>query len=177
MKTLLRSLILAVYIFTHFVCTASEDCKEIGGVVPVSVFNSPYTILPNGSLCCPEYIGDSCNRDEKEIATKCPGELVYEPCYFCKTCAKQLGESCGGNQGQYGKCDEELECITQNITTQEGLCYVKGTCCLYNGMPAHTCSVSLPSANCNGVSFLCITLIEQINVYSKSIVNVHTNIL
>lgn len=150
MKTLLC---LSLYIFPHFfICTASVDCREIGGTVPVDVYNSPYTILPNGSLCCPEYIGNSCNKDEKAVATECPGGLVYEPCHFCKTCAKLLGMVCGGHQSQYGKCLEGLECIASNKNAT-GICYVEGMLFVLR-CPPQTCIISLSYADCNGVSFL-----------------------
>lgn len=128
MKTLLHLLIVALYVFPNLDCTRSVvevDCREISGTVPVPIFNSPYTILPNGSLCCPLFPRDSCNQDEKVIATKCPGGLVFEPCHFCKTCAKSAGERCGGIQNQHGTCDQGLECAErdQNGT---GTCYGKG---------------------------------------------------
>ena len=114
------------------------DCTDIGGTVPIPIFNSPYTILPNGSLCCPKYIGDFC-EDEKVIAgDKCRGRgLVYEPCHFCKTCAKLAGESCGGHQNLYGTCDEGLECVEADQNSTHGICYGKGmplkeSCRLFN---------------------------------------------
>lgn len=102
------------------------DCTAIGGTVPIPIFNSPYTILPNGSLCCPKYIGDFC-EDEKVIAgDKCRGRgLVHEPCHFCKTCAKLAGEPCGGHQNLYGTCDEGLECVEADQNSTHGICYGK----------------------------------------------------
>ena len=109
-------------------CVLGEiDCEANGGEVPVPLFNSPYTIFPNGTLCCPEYQEGLCVKDEKAIADKCSGGLVYEPCFYCKTCAKQAGESCGGAQSTYGRCDEGMECATTNITDTRGICYGKGT--------------------------------------------------
>lgn len=136
MKTLVSLLIfsLCIIIGSCRVLGDEVDCVAIGGTVPVPIFNSPYTILPNTSLCCPKYIGDFC-KDEKEIAgDKCKGRgLVYEPCHLCKTCARLAGESCGGHQNIYGTCDEGLECVNVNITDPStdqnythGLCYGKG---------------------------------------------------
>ena len=60
------------------------------------------------------------------MATKCEGGLVYEPCHFCQTCAKVIGDTCGGNHSEYGKCDEYLECLngTEVMDGSNGI----GTC-------------------------------------------------
>ena len=125
MKTLMQSLIILLHcvIGSHYVLGGSINCMAIGGEVPIPIPNSPYTLLPNGSLCCPEYVGNYC-LDEKEMAPKCSGGLVPEPCHFCKTCAKQAGETCGGHQNLHGTCDEGLECVDHNNTN--GICYGKG---------------------------------------------------
>ena len=125
---MLHLLVVVLYIFPHCVCREYEDCINAGGEVPSYIANSQYTILPNGSLCCPLFAGNFC-KDEKEMKdTKCvDAGLVYEPCHFCKTCAKRAGESCGGIHNEYGTCDHDkgLQCIPRNATM--------GTC--YNGMP------------------------------------------
>ena len=56
---------------------------------------------------------------------------MLEPCHFCQTCAKVAGETCGGSQGEYGKCDEGLECYngTEVMNGSNGI----GTC-YHNGM-------------------------------------------
>ena len=120
---LLSTPILLLSIFQYV--SGGVDCRDLGGEVPIPILNSPYTILPNGSLCCPEFVGESC-QDEKEIATKCRGGLEFEPCNFCKTCAKIPGEECGGTEGQNGHCDEGLECVITNQTAMTGRCYGKG---------------------------------------------------
>ena len=127
MKYLLKeSVTLLLCIISCHRVLGEINCTANGGAVRVFLFNSPYTIYANGSLCCPEYRKGLCERDEKAIVHKCPGGLLYEPCHYCKTCAKQAGESCGGAQNIYGRCDEGLECATPNITDTHGVCYGKG---------------------------------------------------
>ncbi|KAI4884313.1 hypothetical protein NFI96_009179 [Prochilodus magdalenae] len=41
---------------------------------------------------------------------RCRGGKVLEPCQCCYECAKQKGESCGGNWNLSGTCDKGLEC-------------------------------------------------------------------
>lgn len=119
---ILHLLVVVLYIFPHCICRGSVDCDEYGGEVPVPILNSPYKLLPNSSLCCPEFAGNSC-ADEKSIASKCGGGLVFEPCHFCKTCAKLAGEECGGIQNIYGSCNESLECVYENENSTTGICY------------------------------------------------------
>ena len=130
MKTLLHQSLLIFSLCAIGSCAVlgeEIDCQAIGGTVPVPIFNSPYTILPNGSICCPRYVGDFC-EDEKQIAAgKCLGRgIVDEPCHFCKTCAKLAGEPCGGNENQYGTCNEGLECVESDQNSTHGICYGKG---------------------------------------------------
>lgn len=130
MKTLLQQSLLVFLlciISSHRIWGEEVDCRDIGGTVPIPIYNSPYTLLPNGSLCCPLYVGDSCQTDEEQLDTnKCEGGLVLEPCHFCKTCAKQAGEPCGGQQNIYGTCDEGLECNQLDQNSTHGICYGKG---------------------------------------------------
>ena len=64
---------------------------------------------------------------------KCKGGLVNDVCGCCKTCAKIIGEECGGVFGIYGTCDDGLECITYDPETglssldQKGICVPKMT--------------------------------------------------
>ena len=129
MKTLLSLLILSpcIIIVSSRVVGDEIDCLAIDGTVPVPILNSPYTILPNSSLCCPKYVGSLC-KDEKEMAGKCQDRgLVDEPCHLCKTCARLAGESCGGHENIYGTCDEGLECVNNtNENSTHGICYGKG---------------------------------------------------
>ncbi|KAI4897407.1 hypothetical protein NFI96_005672 [Prochilodus magdalenae] len=50
---------------------------------------------------------------------RCRGGKVLEPCQCCYECAKQKGESCGGNWNLSGTCDKGLEC-------HERRCRVRG---------------------------------------------------
>ena len=98
----------------------TSTCAELGGTTPVDIYNSPYTILPDGSLCCDLYTGPQTCISEEEVRVHCQDRgLVLEPCHFCKTCAKIVGERCGGTQGQYGRCEEGLEC---DETINNGTC-------------------------------------------------------
>ena len=131
MKTLLQqSLLVFLLCIVSSRCILGEEfevyeyCREIGGTVPIPIWNSPYTLLPNGSLCCPMYdISRYCQTDEKLLDTsKCLGGLVKEPCGFCKTCAKVAGEPCGGHQNLNGTCDEGLECVQSDENSTHGIC-------------------------------------------------------
>ena len=53
------------------------------------------------------------------------GGLVKDVCRCCYVCAKQIGESCGGYLGIYGKCDRHLTCLQTSK-------YRRGTCGKYN---------------------------------------------
>lgn len=131
MKTLLHLSVIVLFIFHFNVCKGIPipDCATQGGEAPVFIYNSPYTILENGDLCCDPYSGPTTCRDEKELADKCQGRgLVDEPCHFCKTCARLAGETCGGDlHYEYGRCDEGLECLNgterKNGTNGIGTCY------------------------------------------------------
>ena len=41
----------------------------------------------------------------------CVGGKVYGPCDCCQVCAKQRGESCGGQYDLAGQCDDGLVCL------------------------------------------------------------------
>ncbi|KAI4884314.1 hypothetical protein NFI96_009180, partial [Prochilodus magdalenae] len=60
-------------------------------------------ILPCDVTTCPEKL-------------RCRGGKVLEPCQCCYECAKQKGESCGGNWNQFGTCDKGLECREEVCT-------------------------------------------------------------
>ena len=57
MKAALQLSIIVLYIFPFNMCKATVTCSSLGGEAPVLVYNSPYTILENGSLCCDSYDG------------------------------------------------------------------------------------------------------------------------
>ena len=100
-----------------------EGCEN--GLRPVYVFNSAYTILPDGGFCCPCYQSESNCTSEEEVRSICPNGIVYEPCFHCRTCAQGIGETCGGTYGLQGVCEQTtLECTVgtypdKNIT---GVC-------------------------------------------------------
>ena len=92
-----------------------EICPSQEPEIPV--FNSMYTVWPNQSLCCPPYLRESDEPyciSEEDMEVKCGKEnrgIVDEPCFYCKTCAKLIGELCHGPYKAYGRCDEGLECM------------------------------------------------------------------
>lgn len=96
------------------------DCSILNGTKPVDIINSKYTLLPNGTLCCPleRY---SQHRDyctSKAVMKDICGDrgIVYEPCFHCKTCAKSIGETCSGPQYTHGHCGKDLLCIGEGGT-------------------------------------------------------------
>ena len=100
-----------------------EGCDN--GTRPIYVYNSAYTILPDGGFCCPEYHFQSNCISEEEVRRVCPHGIVYEPCAHCRTCAKGIGETCGGTHALQGICERAtLECTVgtfpdENVT---GVC-------------------------------------------------------
>ncbi|XP_033632488.1 cysteine-rich motor neuron 1 protein-like [Asterias rubens] len=54
----------------------------------------------------------SCGPCEPETCPtiSCSGSQIPGPCGCCTVCAKQLGESCGGQYDLAGRCDEGLMC-------------------------------------------------------------------
>lgn len=109
LKTVIASIIITL---VSSAPTEEIDCLARNGSIPVEVFNSKYTILPNGLLCCPRYSGDSNCQDVKDTCGE--RELVKEPCHHCKTCSKLLGEDCGGPHSIYGKCGSNLVCSRES---------------------------------------------------------------
>jgi len=66
-----------------------ESCEN--GTRPVYVFNSAYTILPDGTtLCCPLYQSDSNCTSEEEVQSTCPNGIVPEA----------LSSLCKGNHAE-----------------------------------------------------------------------------
>ncbi len=106
------------------------DCIAENGSKPIGMYNSPYTILPNGSLCCPftpyHLNGESVCFDEDRVEAYCKIRgrgVTHEPCIYCRTCAQLAGETCRGPQLIHGNCDEGLECIgTGPDDTKVGVC-------------------------------------------------------
>lgn len=94
----------------------SDRCA--GGTVPIPIFNSRYRILEDQHLCCPERVYDVVTAEsycltEDRVREFCAREgrgMVYEPCYHCRTCAKKVGETCGGLELIHGECDQGLLC-------------------------------------------------------------------
>ena len=71
----------AILIITLATCQCErpipEGCEN--GTRPVYVFNSAYTILPDGTtLCCPLYQSDSNCTSEEEVRSICPNRIVPE---------------------------------------------------------------------------------------------------
>ncbi|XP_077998040.1 cysteine-rich motor neuron 1 protein-like isoform X2 [Glandiceps talaboti] len=54
-----------------------------------------------------------CDMSACPPTTDCKGGLVDDICRCCKTCARQVNESCGGIDDIFGICDEELFCSVQ----------------------------------------------------------------
>lgn len=94
---------------------APVNCTALGGLRRVDIVNSPYTVLPNDSLCCPRLASCKEKSVMREICRN--RELVDEPCFQCKTCAKMIGETCSGPHGMYGECESPLICIGSNGST------------------------------------------------------------
>ena len=136
----MNTLRVLLVISTISIVSCQQGVHEVcmNGVKPLFVPNSPYSILPNGSLCCPPLLEDSNCSSEKDMQTKCPdGLLIDEPCFFCMTCAKRLGEICGGAYGTLGRCNRSLECNAHELTFLSGqnitgVCVTKGQCALYS---------------------------------------------
>ncbi len=111
---------------------ALATCDYREGEQPVPVLNSYYSFV-DGNFCCPLNYADSKCKPEKEMNCLCPHGLVKEPCRHCLTCAKGLGEECGGTNGINGECMDGLDCSADphlyldggNVT---GICYDPGEC-------------------------------------------------
>ena len=82
----------------------------------------PSTYHPNGESICieEEHVEEHCRVKGRGVE--------YEPCFYCKTCAKLAGETCRGNQLIHGHCDKDkdLECIGDNNRSEPGVCIKKG---------------------------------------------------
>ncbi|KAK7115797.1 hypothetical protein V1264_001609 [Littorina saxatilis] len=67
-------------------------------------------------LRCPPCLQIHCaTRDPKELG--CKGGVTTGVCGCCPTCARLLGESCGGDLTYLGKCDLGLTCRPDPRTT------------------------------------------------------------
>lgn len=107
------------------------DCKALNGTQPIKICNSPYTRLPNGSLCCPTFPFDPITNEpicinESRVEEHCKQlgrSVVKEPCRYCKICGKLRGETCRGPQNLHGHCSKGLECIgVGKYDTEVGVC-------------------------------------------------------
>jgi len=104
-----------------------HNCSAIEGATqPVDIYNSDYWLLPDNSFCCPLYPYHCIPEEDVEAYCADEGKKITdEPCFHCKTCAKRLGEICGGVHKINGTCEEELECFGgENGST--GVCMQKG---------------------------------------------------
>lgn len=122
--------------------SVSDSCNVTQGTAPYPIFNSAYVTVPSGKFCCPEERAKSNCIPEEEVACHCPGGLVDEPCYHCKTCAKLAGEVCGGAYGSRGRCGAGLVCTVDETDFLQGK-DVSGTCMGKGngGVPVISCVV------------------------------------
>lgn len=114
------------------------DCESVSGATrPTHIYNSKYSLLADGNICCPsseynEHNVHYCIPNDRvvEICAAQERGSVYEPCFHCLTCAKLIGEKCGGIQGIYGSCDRDLECVDWEDGQEEpafGVCTANGS--------------------------------------------------
>ncbi len=117
---------------SNALCVPVAACDYREGDQPVPVLNSKYSIV-DGNFCCPLNYADSNCKTEEEMKCLCPHGMVDEPCRHCQTCAKGLGEECGGTYGINGECMHGLRCSADrkiysdggNVT---GICSKAGEC-------------------------------------------------
>lgn len=97
-----------------------------------SIFLGHLLLLLLGSCCfitvetavCGACQVDQCGPPPED----CPGGLAPDPCGCCPVCARGLNQTCGGQYGILGVCDQGLTCVItpangQPITGHEiGLC-------------------------------------------------------
>lgn len=129
-----------------------EICSSQGATTPaLPVFNSVYSVFPDGSLCCPPdyYPENNYNSyciSKEEMADKCGKEyrgINHEPCFQCYRCAKLIGELCHGPYKAHGRCDKDrgLECLNGGRIPSGfddnyaiGVCTTTGGPCMDRGL-------------------------------------------
>jgi len=52
-----------------------------------------------------------CNYGQCPVVDRCLGGITWDPCGCCETCAKTLGEECGGPRDAYGQCGLGMSCL------------------------------------------------------------------
>jgi len=101
-----KSLIL-FYLFYHLSISFAVDCGiNDRNTRCLDVFSSEPANLPK----C--YCTDLCENSLDDLKHNCAsGELHQDGCGACLTCAKALGESCGGQFNVFGSCAGGLTCL------------------------------------------------------------------
>lgn len=80
-------------------------------LIPPGIIMTVVTV--GWGLQCPPCERIHCSPREASQLT-CPGGVTTGICGCCPTCAKVVGERCGGDFNYLGKCDKDLYCQIQN---------------------------------------------------------------
>ncbi|XP_007886308.2 cysteine-rich motor neuron 1 protein [Callorhinchus milii] len=67
-----------------------------------------WTRVRGGRQCEP------CRREQCPEPGRCPGAKVLDACDCCLVCARQRGDTCGDLQGESGKCETGLWCVSDS---------------------------------------------------------------
>lgn len=79
------------------------------------------------ALHCPPCERIHCSP-QHSLKLTCKGGITTGVCGCCPTCARQAGETCGGNWDYLGKCDQGLVCVTEDATATNPEAERKGIC-------------------------------------------------